>query len=109
MILNQRNWDYKKYCQYESGSYVQASQVNKPTNMNLACTVDAIYTCPTTNLQGGHELMDLATGRLITQPKVYPYVMTKIVIKAVEKLSESQRLKTHNIFSQEDVNYLSWC
>ena len=46
MILNQRNWYYKKHCRYEFGSYVQESQVNKPTNMNLARTVDAIYLSP---------------------------------------------------------------
>ena len=94
MILNEINWDNMKHCQYEFGSYVQASQVNNPANKNLAHTVDAIYLCPTTNIQGGHELMDIDTERLITQPKVYPRVMTKIFIKAVEKLAEYQGFKT---------------
>ena len=93
MILNEINWDNMKHCQYEFGSYVQASQVNNPANKNLAHTVDAIYLCPTTNIQGGHELMDIDTERLITQPKVYPRVMTKIFIKAVEKPAESLGFK----------------
>ena len=37
--------------------------------------------------------MDIDTVGLITQPKVYTCVMTNIVIKAVEKISESQGLK----------------
>ena len=94
MILNQRNWDYKKHFQYEFGLYVQASQLNKATNANLARNVDAIYLLPTTNLQGVHKLMDLSTRILISQPKVYTCVMTKIFIKAVEKLAEYQGFKT---------------
>ena len=87
IILNQINWDYEKHFQYEFGSYVQENQVNKPTNTNLARTMEAIYIRPTTNLQGVHKLMDICTSRLITRPKVYPCVITKIVIKSVEKLA----------------------
>ena len=38
--------------------------------------------------------MYITTGRLITRPKFYPCVMTKLVINDVEKLSESQGFKT---------------
>ena len=93
MIPNQRIWDCKKHCQYEFGSYFHTSQVNK-SKKNLACNVDAIYLRPTTNLQGGQKLMDIATWILITLPKVYPCVMTKTFIKAVEKIAESQGFKT---------------
>ena len=87
MILNQRNWDYKKHFQHEFGSYVQASQVNKPTNTNLSRTMGAIYLLPNTNIQRGKELIDISNGIFITRPKVYPCGMTKIVMKAVEKLA----------------------
>ena len=50
MILNQINWDHKKHCQYEFGSYFQASKANKPTNNNMARTVDTIYPRQTTNI-----------------------------------------------------------
>ena len=56
--------------------------------------MDAIYLRPTTNLQGGQKLMDIDTWILITLPKVYPCVMTKTFIKAVEKIAESQGFKT---------------
>ena len=62
MIINQRNWGYKKHFQYEFGSYFQASQLNNPTNTNMVRTVDAIYLRPTTYLQGGRYLMDVAFG-----------------------------------------------
>ena len=88
MILNKRNWDYKKHFQYGFGSYVQESPVNKKKNMNLARTVDAIYLRRTTHIQGGHKLMYLSTDRLIARPEFYAYVMTKIFIKVIEKLSE---------------------
>ena len=93
MILNQRNWDYNKHFQYGFGSYVRASQEENPTNTNLVCTVDTIFLCPYTNLQRVHKLMDISTGRLITQPKVNPCLITKIFLKAVEKLAESQGFK----------------
>ena len=38
--------------------------------------------------------MDLVIGRITTLPKVYPYVMNETVIKAAEKLAESQGFKT---------------
>ena len=38
--------------------------------------------------------MDLSTGIIITLPRVYPCVMTKIVIKSVEKIAELQGFKT---------------
>ena len=50
--------------------------------------------------------MDPPTGRLITLPKVYPYVMTKNFIKSVEKLSEYQgfkKLKTIHCKKKEIV------
>ena len=50
MILNQINWDHKKHCQYDFGSYFQASKANKPTNNNMARTVDTIYLRQTTNI-----------------------------------------------------------
>ena len=45
--------------------------------------------------------MDLYNGRLITRPNIYPRVMTKIVIKAVEKLSEYQGFKTLKKFNRK--------
>ena len=84
----------------------------------MARTVDAIYLHKNTNIQGEQEIMDISIGRLITRPNFYSCVMSKIVIKAVEKPAESQGFKTLKtiargrklfflivIFSQEYTGY----
>ena len=72
----------------------------------MARTVDAIYLRKNTNIQGEQEIMDLSNGRLITRPKFYSCVMSKIVIKAVEKPAESQGFKTLKKLL-EDEKYFS--
>ena len=66
--------------------------------------MDVIYLRSTNNLQGGHKLMDLSTRILITLPNIYPRFMTKIFIKDIEKLAESQGFKTLKK-SQEEGDY----
>ena len=39
------------------GSYVQANHEPNPKNTTAPRTLDAIYLRPTSNIQGGHELM----------------------------------------------------
>ena len=85
MILSHRNWDYNKHCQVEFSAYVHASQVNDPKNTNCLGTLDGIYLCPAHTFQGGHQIMDLRTGQLITTPKVVEIHITDIVINAVKK------------------------
>ncbi|MGC8479045.1 MAG: hypothetical protein ACP5NE_03955, partial [Candidatus Micrarchaeia archaeon] len=46
------------------------------------------------NIQGGHELMDLNSGRLITRPRVVEIPITNLVIKAVEAMAEEQGIKS---------------
>ena len=70
VILSRRNLDYRQHCRYEFGSYVQESQVNNPQNNNRPRTIDGIYLRPTKTIQGGHEIMDLATNQVLTRPKV---------------------------------------
>jgi len=68
MLVGGRNIDYNKHCQMTFGSYVQANQDNNPKNTNAPRTIDAIYLRPIpSNIQGGHEVMDLATGRVVTR------------------------------------------
>ena len=65
MILMARKLDYNKHCKYSFGTYVQASHETQFTNSNIARTLDAIYLRPNSNAQGGHLLMNIATGKLI--------------------------------------------
>ena len=89
-LLNQRNITYAKHCAYEFGTYVQCNHFTEPTNMNEPRVLDAIYLRATLNTQGGHDLMDLATGELITRSKVTPLPMTQAVINRVNTLGFQQ-------------------
>ena len=46
------------------------------TNAPKARGRDGIYLQALNNLQGGHEVLDLMTGRVVLRPKVDPVVMT---------------------------------
>jgi hypothetical protein len=94
MIMTGRNLDFAKHCQVPFGAYVQANQENDPTNTQAPRTIDAIYLRPMTNKQGGHELMNLRTGLVITRNKVWERPLTDLVIRAIETMADEQGIKT---------------
>jgi hypothetical protein len=55
--------------------------------------MDAIYLHPMTNIQGGHELMNLHNGYKFTRPRVTEIPVTPLVIAAVESLAKKQGFK----------------
>ena len=65
-ILNQRQIVFNKEFAHSFGDYVQAVEDNPPKNKNLLRSKDCIYLRASNLLQGGHDLMDLSTGRKIT-------------------------------------------
>jgi hypothetical protein len=67
MILHRRNVDYQKHCKYVFGAYVQGHVNSHPKNTNAPRTLDCIYLQYLDNMQGGHELLHLATNRIIMQ------------------------------------------
>ena len=103
VIMTGRDLDYSKHCQIPFGAYVQASQDEHPKNNNKARTIDAIYLQPMTNKQGGHEVMDLNTGRPITRPVVWEVPVTDRVIKAVETMAENEGFKTLKLLKKNKV------
>ena len=94
ILLNQRTLDYKKECQVPFGAYVQAHNQPTYTNSNALRTLDAIYLRPAQNMQGGHELMDLTSGLVITCANATEIPATDLVIKAVEKMGYGQGFPT---------------
>ena len=94
ILLNQQTLDYKKECQVPFGAYVQAHNQPTYTNSNAPRTLDAIYLRPAQNMQGGHELMDLTSGLVITRANVTEIPVTDLVIKAVEKMGYDQGFPT---------------
>ena len=89
MMLSRRNIDFEKHLKYSFDSYGIASHENKPSkNDPRPPGLDVIYLCPLSELQGGHEVLHLATGRVINRHKVTPVVMTEMVIRRVENMAK---------------------
>jgi len=92
-IMHQRNLDYKMELCFETGAYILAQQVNKPSNTNMARRIGCIYLrFVTENIQGGHELLDLQKGEVIKRPLggVKQCVITNSVIQQVRELATKQ-------------------
>jgi hypothetical protein len=86
--------DYNKHCTVPFGAYVQANHEMNQTNSNAARTIDAIYLHPAINMQGGHELYDFNSNRVITRARVTQIPVTDMVIKAIERIAKDQGFKT---------------
>ena len=94
MIMNKSRLDYDKHCKVQFGAYVQAYRETQPKNSQDARTIDAVYLRPTDNQQGGHEVLNLNTGRVITTLTVTEIPVTEVVIKAVETMAYKEGFKT---------------
>ena len=89
VILHHEELDYNKHCKYTFGEYVQACQDEIPKNKNQPRTLDCIYLRPNAHSQqGGHELLHIPTGKIITRSKISAIPMTQAVIDAVHKLAD---------------------
>ena len=100
MILTNNALDYNKHCSIPFGTYVQAHNENNPTNTMAARALDCIYLRPIYNQQGGHELLDLTTKRVITRKKVTTIPLTSSIIQAVENIAKAEgmeglKVRTH--------------
>ena len=92
-ILSQKPLDYKKHCQVPFGAFVQGFQDEQIKNNPKQRTVDGIYLRPLESIQGGHEIMHLATGRLLSRPHVRVLPVTQDVITAVEAMAEADEMQ----------------
>ena len=102
MIVNGKMLDFNKNLKYSFGEYGQASTVNKPTsNDNRPRTLDAIYLQPSNVLQGGHEVMDLATDMVVTRPTFTPCLMTRLMVNRVEEMAKCQAIKGMKFFNRK--------
>ena len=70
MILHQQNLDFTKHCKYSFGLYVQGHDEPSPSNTNASRTLDCIYLRPVSSMQGGHELLHLATNKVVIRRRV---------------------------------------
>jgi hypothetical protein len=93
-ILGLPTVDYVKHCTVPFGAYVQANHETNQTNSNASQTIDAIYLRPVNSMQGGHELYDLNSGRVITRARVTQIPVTDMVIKGIKRIAEDQGFKS---------------
>lgn len=103
VLLTGRNLDFAKHCQVPFGSYVQVNQENDPTNTQAPRTIDAIYLRPMKNRQGGHEVMNLVTGQMISRNRVWERPLTDLVISAVETMAEEQGITTLKLLGRNKL------
>ena len=97
MIMHHTSLDYNKNFQFEFGQFVQAHDDNPITkNTPAPRTIDCIYLRYTSNMQGGHELLDLATKRIITRHAITEVPMSNTIIARVEQLAKQDGIYSHN-------------
>lgn len=104
-LVDMKPLDYERHCRYPFGSYVQCNA--DTTNTPRARTRDAIYLRPSTSLQGGHEVMALDTGKLLSVSRVIKLPATDLVIKAVEGLAHSQGFTNLKFFDRSGTRLLA--
>jgi hypothetical protein len=92
MIIHQENLDFHKHCMIPFGTYIQAH--NEPVNLNSQHprTLNCVYLRYLNNKQGGHELLDLQTGSIITRRQVTPLPMTRNVIEMVHTRADKDKM-----------------
>jgi hypothetical protein len=92
-ILGLPTLEYNKHCTAPFGAYVPANHETNQTSSNAPQTLDAIYLKPAMYMQGGHELMFLNSGWVITWARVLQTPMTDVVIWEIEQIAEDKALK----------------
>ena len=101
-MLKQQNIDFSKEFEYSFGTYVIASQENKPLkNDTRPRGRDAIYLRAERGLQGGHRVLDLLTGKVITRSKVTECKMTNIIVEKVNQIAKEQGLISNKFFDRK--------
>ena len=100
-IITGKAVDYEKDLKVPFGTSVQATKESKPYNTPEPRTIDGICLGPTTNMQGGYEILALPTGRVITRARVIEVPMTDLVIQKIEALADEQGIKPLKLHYRE--------
>ena len=93
MLMKQHNLNYKKDCAIPFGTYMQGNKENNTTNNNHLRLMAGIYLRPTNDKQSSHEIMNLATGAVVTCARVWEIPITPLIIKAAEDMAEKRESK----------------
>ena len=100
-MLWRQNIDFDKEFEYSFGTYVIAYQENKILkNDTRARGRDAIYLRAERDLQGGHRVLDLLTGRVISRPTVEECRMTENVVAKVNEMAAKQGITSNKFYDR---------
>ena len=91
-LIDRKSLDYTRDFRIPFGSYVQASVATD--NTPKARTRSSIYLGQPDNIQGGHLVMSLETGKELSTQRVTVIPITDLVIKRVEEIAHNQNFKT---------------
>ena len=100
-LLKKKQIDFWKEFEFSFGDYVQAQIDLDPKNNQLPRSIDAIYLRPLDNRQGGHQVMDLQTGRMSRRAKCKKCKMTKLIIDTVNNMAYSQGYKSFKFLDRK--------
>jgi hypothetical protein len=95
-IVLGRPIEYNTHCVVSFGSYVQAYTHRNPTNTPAERTIDAIFLRTMDTIQGGYEVMNLQTGKVLYRYKITEVPMPPHVINRVEQLAKKDGFLPHN-------------
>ena len=85
MLLYIRNLTFKKHCKFSFGAHVQANQEPKPSDTLRARTIDCIYMRPSPAIQDVHEILHIATNKILTRRSLIELPITEDIITTTEK------------------------
>jgi hypothetical protein len=95
-IILGRPLDYESHCQISFGSYEQAYTRHERTNTPKERTTDTIFLRTMDTIQGGYEVMDLQTSKLISRFHVTEIPMPPSVRRRVEAIAKRDGFTPHN-------------
>ena len=92
MLLHRPYLDFNKHCQFSFGAYIQAYNENKRTNTLQERSINCIYLRPTTSWQGGHELLNINTNKIITRSNIIELPITKTIIDQIKQIAKNENM-----------------
>ena len=89
------------HCKFAFGAYVQSEHQTNPTNDMNERTMGCIYLDAMEGLGGGHKLMNLTTGKLVTGKTLYETPITGLVQERVEAMGNRDGVPSRLTFHDD--------
>ena len=111
MIIGRENLDCKRHFAHVLGEHVQGNNVMQTANANRAHTLDCVYLRPSADVQDGHDLLHLATNKVVSCRNIMPLPMKVSTICQVHDIERLDNVpKGLKIQSKTDITLFdsSW-